>query len=97
MIRVSAARGQLTAGRGGGRLEPAGLTAGWRPAGDSLGRRRCLDTPLMGRAAVCLALKGVVYRAFLVLFLTRAEAGSPLLGCVPGLKAALESCLFFLS
>lgn len=28
------ARGQLTAGREGGRLEPGGLSAGWRPAGD---------------------------------------------------------------
>lgn len=34
--------GQLTAGREGERLEPGGLSAAWRPAGDLLGRRRCL-------------------------------------------------------
>lgn len=47
--------------------------------GDPLGRRRCLYL--------------LVLQSFLGLLLTQSEAGFSLLGCLPELKVALESCL----
>lgn len=56
--------GQLRAGREGKRLEPGGLSAGWRPAEHLLERRRCLYLLVMESSAICLALKGAVFRAY---------------------------------
>ena len=76
-----------------GGWEPGGLSAGWRPAGDPLGRRRCICLLVMESSSLS-GLEGCSLQSFWGLFLTQAEASFPLLECLPVLKVALESCLF---
>lgn len=89
--------GQLTAGREGETLEPGALCPGWRPAGDPLGMKRCLYLLVMESSSLSgLESQLCSLQSSLGLFLTQAGAGFPLLGCLLGLKVALESCLFSL-
>lgn len=85
--------GQLTAGRDGERLEPLGLSVGWRPAGEPRGRRRCLYLLVVENSSLS-GLEGCSLQSFSGLFLIQTGSGFLLLGCLPGLKVALESCLF---
>jgi len=85
--------GAADSGEEGERLEPGGLSAEWRPAGGPRGRRRCLSL-LAEDSSSLSGLGGCRLQSFLGLLLTQAGAGFPLRGCLPGLKAALESCLF---
>lgn len=82
------------AGREGEGMEPGGLSTVGRPGGDPLERRRCLFLLVMKSSSLSV-LEGCSLQSFLGLFITWAGAGFALLVCLPGLKVALESCLFF--